>query len=221
MVIFSSDNGFFWGEHGFADKRWAYDESIRDPLLIRYPKLIKSGTTREQLALNIDIAPTLLELAGVAVPKAIQGRSLLPLFKDDRAPWRTSFLTEYFLEKPYPRVPTWQAVRTERWKYIHYQDLQDMDELYDLKADSYEMKNVIKGPRGPRHAGEATEGIGTAKTRNGPKDLNCKGTEEVSSEGLRGLPEGGCKIGFLFLCQRLATARFDRQFAGHGNDCAG
>jgi N-acetylglucosamine-6-sulfatase len=144
MVIFSSDNGFFWGEHGFADKRWAYDESIRDPLLIRYPKLIKSGTTREQLALNIDIAPTLLDLAGVAVPKAIQGRSLLPLFKDDRAPWRTSFLTEYFLEKPYPRVPTWQAVRTERWKYIHYQDLQDMDELYDLKADSSEMKNVIK-----------------------------------------------------------------------------
>src|SRR5207244_12208649 len=78
LVIFSSDNGFFWGEHGFGDKRWAYDESIRDPLLMRYPKLIKAGTTRDQFVLNIDLAPTLLELAGVSIPKSIEGRSLLP-----------------------------------------------------------------------------------------------------------------------------------------------
>src|SRR5262249_25477188 len=118
VIIFSSDNGFFWGEHGFADKRWAYDESIRDPLLIRFPKMIKPDTVLDQLVLNIDIAPTLLELAGASVPKTIQGRSLLPLFKDTKASWRNSFLTEYFQEKQYPRTPTWQAVRTDRWKYI-------------------------------------------------------------------------------------------------------
>jgi N-acetylglucosamine-6-sulfatase len=146
FFIFSSDNGFFWGEHGFGDKRWAYDESIRDPLLIRFPKLIKAGTVLDQFVLNIDIAPTLLELAGAPIPKTIQGRSLLPLLKDSKTSWRNSFLTEYFQEKQFPRTPTWQAVRTERWKYINYTDLTGMDEFYDLKADPYEMKNLINEP---------------------------------------------------------------------------
>jgi N-acetylglucosamine-6-sulfatase len=144
MVIFTSDNGYFWGEHGLGDKRWAYEESIRDPLLMRYPKLIKAGTTLEPFALNIDIAPTLLDLAGAPIPKTIQGRSLLPLFKDAKAPWRASFLTEYFAERSFPRAPTWQAVRTDRWKFIHYTELERMDEFYDLKADPYEMHNLIK-----------------------------------------------------------------------------
>jgi arylsulfatase A-like enzyme len=143
MIIFTSDNGFFWGEHHLDDKRWAYEESIRDPLFIRYPKLIKPGVVRDQMVLNIDIAPTLLELAGVAVPEAMQGRSLLPLFSEANPAWRSSALFEYFLEKPYPRTPTWQSVRTDRWKYIHYTELTGMDELYDLKADPYEMKNLI------------------------------------------------------------------------------
>jgi N-acetylglucosamine-6-sulfatase len=144
MVIFTSDNGYFWGEHGLGDKRWAYEESIRDPLLMRYPKLIKAGTTLEPFALNIDIAPTLLDLAGAPIPKTIQGRSLLPLFKDAKAPWRASFLTEYSAERSFPRAPTWQAVRTDRWKFIHYTELERMDEFYDLKADPYEMHNLIK-----------------------------------------------------------------------------
>lgn len=143
LLIFTSDNGYFWGEHGLGDKRWAYEESIRDPLVMRYPRLIKAGTVLEPLALNIDIAPTALELGGAPIPKSIHGRSLVPLLKDARAPWRTSFLTEYFLERGYPRVPTWQAVRTDHWKYIHYPELEGMDELYDLKADPYEMKNLI------------------------------------------------------------------------------
>jgi arylsulfatase A-like enzyme len=143
MVIFTSDNGFFWGEHGLGDKRWAYEESIRDPLLVRYPKLIQAGTTRDQMVLNIDIAPTLLDLAGAPVPKSVQGRSLLPLFKDAKTPWRSSILSEYFQEGQ-NRTPDWQAARTDRWKYIHYPTLDGMDELYDLKADPYEMKNLIK-----------------------------------------------------------------------------
>jgi N-acetylglucosamine-6-sulfatase len=144
LVIFTSDNGYFWGEHGLGDKRWAYEESIRDPLLMRYPKLIKAGTVFEPMALNIDIAPTVLELGGAPIPKSIHGRSLVPLLKDAKAPWRESFLTEYFLERGFPRTPTWQAVRTDRWKYIHFTELEGVDELYDLKADPYELKNVIK-----------------------------------------------------------------------------
>jgi arylsulfatase A-like enzyme len=143
MIVFSSDNGYFWGEHGLGDKRWAYEESIRDPLLIRYPKLAKAGSTFDQLVMNIDIAPTFLDLAGVTIPKATQGRSLLPLLKNGKTEWRHSFLTEYFREKMYNRTPTWKAVRTDDWKLIHYTDLTGMDELYDLKNDPYEMKNLI------------------------------------------------------------------------------
>ncbi len=143
FFIFTSDNGFFWGEHHLGDKRWAYEESIRDPLFIRYPPLIKAGMTRQQMVLNIDIAPTLLDLAGASIPATFQGRSLLPLLKSADAKWRESALFEYFRETRYPRCPTWQSVRTDRWKYIHYIELQGMDELYDIQADPYEMKNLI------------------------------------------------------------------------------
>lgn len=144
MIVFTSDNGFFWGEHHLGDKRWAYEESIRDPLFIRFPRLIPAGTIRTQMVLNIDIAPTLADLAGAKAPGKIQGRSLLPLLKDDRAPWRDAALFEYYQEKRYPRTPTWQAVRTDKWKYIHYTELEGMDELYNLRSDPYEMTNVIK-----------------------------------------------------------------------------
>lgn len=146
IVIYSSDNGFFWGEHRLWDKRAAYDESIRDPLLIRYPKLIKPGTVIDQLVLNLDIAPTALELAGVKIPESYAGRSLLPLFKGDVAGWRDTILTEYFREKQYPNTESWQSVRTDRWKLIHFTTVKDMDELYDLKTDPNEMKNVISDP---------------------------------------------------------------------------
>ena len=123
------------------------------PLLVRYPKLIKPGTVRDEFALNIDLAPTLLSMAGVSVPHAMQGRSLVPLLKGERPAWRRSFLIEYYSDKVFPRVVQmgYKAVRNQRWKYIHYLELEGMDELYDLKADPYEMKNLIKEPRAARH----------------------------------------------------------------------
>jgi N-acetylglucosamine-6-sulfatase len=145
LIIFTSDNGFFWGEHGRGDKRMAYEESIRVPLIARCPKLLSAGSRREAMVLNIDIAPTLLELGGAAIPKTIHGRSLVPLFADDAAPWRTSFLSEYFGNAD-NRIPGWQAVRTARWKYIHYTNVPDVDELYDVTSDRYELKNVIADP---------------------------------------------------------------------------
>jgi arylsulfatase A-like enzyme len=146
IIIFTSDNGYFWGEHGLGDKRAAYEESIRIPMLVRYPKLIKAGATLDESVLNIDIAPTLLELGGAAIPNTMPGRSMAPLWQGKRSPWRNSFLAEYFAEPQNPRIPSWQAVRSERYKYIHYTELEGMDELYDLKADPYEMKNLIREP---------------------------------------------------------------------------
>ncbi|MEO5804860.1 MAG: sulfatase/phosphatase domain-containing protein, partial [Verrucomicrobiota bacterium] len=143
IFIFSSDNGYFWSEHGLGDKRWAYEESIRDPLLVRYPKLVKAGMIIEPMVLNIDLAPTLLELGGATIPKEVQGQSFLPLLKGERTNWRESALFEYFKENNNSRTPTWQAVRTDRWKYIQYKDLPGMDELYDLKKDPFEMKNLV------------------------------------------------------------------------------
>ncbi|MCI0391501.1 MAG: sulfatase [Acidobacteria bacterium] len=149
VIVFTSDNGYFYGEHGLSvERRLAYEESIRMPLLVRYPKAIKAGTARDEFALNIDLAPTLLELAGVAMPGTMQGRSLVPLLKGKRPGWRNSFLIEYYSDKVFPRVLQmgYKAVRNQRYKYIHYLELDGMDELYDLKSDPYEMKNLIHQP---------------------------------------------------------------------------
>ncbi len=110
--------------------------------------MVKVGTVRDDFALNLDLAPTLLEFAGVAVPNAMQGRSLVPLLKRQRTAWRDSFLIEYYSDKVFPRVLQmgYQAVRNGRWKYIRYLELDGMDELYDLKADPYEMKNLMQQP---------------------------------------------------------------------------
>ena len=146
IIVLASDNGYFYGEHGLSvERRLAYEESIRMPLLVRYYKLIRPGTVRNEFALNIDLAPTLLELAGVAAPGTMQGRSLVPLLNGKQPAWRSSFLIEYYSDKVFPRMTQmgYKAVRNEQWKYIHYLELEGMDELYDLKADPYEMENLI------------------------------------------------------------------------------
>ncbi|HEX4949578.1 MAG TPA: sulfatase [Blastocatellia bacterium] len=153
ILVFTSDNGFFYGEHGLSvERRLAYEESIRMPLLVRYPKTIRAGTVRDEFALNIDLAPTLLELTGVETPQTMQGRSLVPLLTGKRTAWRNSFLIEYYSDKVFPRMLQmgYKAVRNQRWKYIHYLELDGMDELYDLKTDPYEMKNLIQQPGAAR-----------------------------------------------------------------------
>jgi N-acetylglucosamine-6-sulfatase len=158
VIVFTGDNGYFYGEHGLSvERRLAYEESIRIPLLIRYPKTIKRGTFRDELALNIDIAPTLIELAGVNNGGKMQGHSLVPLLNGKRPTWRDAFLIEYYSDKVFPRMLTmgYKAVRNERWKYIHYLELDGMNELYDLKMDPYELKNKISDPT----AGEALDAM--------------------------------------------------------------
>lgn len=150
LIVFTSDHGYFYGEHGLSvERRLAYEEGIRVPLLLRFPPLIKPASTRDQLVLSLDLAPTLLELAGVPVPPGLHGHSLVPLLKRDGPGLREAFLVEHFSDNVFPRVAKmgYQAVRTQQWKLIHYVDLNGMDELYDLRNDPYEMKNLIADPR--------------------------------------------------------------------------
>ena len=150
IVVVAGDQGYFYGEHGLGgERRLAYEESARIPIVIRYPPLIPAGTTPEPLTMNIDLAPTLLELAGSEPERPLHGRSLVPLLGgDEPADWRTSILIEYYSDTVFRRIVDmgYKAVRTERYKLIDYLELEGMDELYDLASDPYELRNVIADP---------------------------------------------------------------------------
>lgn len=146
VVMVIGDNGYFYGEHGLSEeRRLAYEESIRLPLLLRYPPLVQAGAQPSAMALTIDLAPTILELAHAPALSGIDGRSLVPLFTRTPADWRTSFLVEYTTDIVFPRTLRmgYDAVRTERYKFIRYRELPGMNELYDLGADPYELNNLL------------------------------------------------------------------------------
>ena len=142
IVMFMGDNGFAFGEHGLIDKRMAYEESMRVPLLMGGGGL-PAGAIVEDVVANIDIAPTILEAAGLAAP-AMDGRSMLRLARGERVPWRDVLLYEYYWERNFPQTPAMHAVRGSRHKYIRYYGLWDTDELYDLQADPLEARNLIR-----------------------------------------------------------------------------
>jgi len=146
VFCFSSDNGYYLGEHGLGDKRSAYEEALRVPMLVRYPRLIPKGRTDDHIVLNIDPAPTFLDLAGVAVPSTMHGKSWQPLLagKTDVA-WRDSFFYCYFFERNFG-TPTTTAVRTTSAKMIKYPGHDNWTEVFDLKADPYEIKNLASDP---------------------------------------------------------------------------
>jgi N-acetylglucosamine-6-sulfatase len=152
VILFLGDNGFFFGEHGIGpDRRFAYEEGIRSPLVIRYPRKVKAGLRRSELVILQDLAPTLLELAGGRPGPHIQGRSLVPLLGSGsrRGAWRKSILIEYWAENAYPWLVnmTYKAVRTDRHKYIHWVNrnrVHELDELYDLEADPHELVNLSR-----------------------------------------------------------------------------
>jgi arylsulfatase A-like enzyme len=147
VIVFTSDNGYYLGEHGLGDKRSLYDESLRIPMVVRYPRQFPKGATRDEMVLNIDLAPTFLELTGVAVPREMQGRSWQPLVTGRNPAWRQSFLAEYFFEARFPTTPNVVAVRTAGAKLIKYPGYEEWTELFDLARDPYETKNLTKDPQ--------------------------------------------------------------------------
>lgn len=144
LVLYMSDNGFQFGEHGLIDKRTMYESSIRIPMLAHCPDLFEANQKVRGMALNIDVAPTLLDAAGLAPARTMHGRSLLPLLKGG-AEWRKDFLYEYFWERAYPQTPSILGLRTDRHSYMNYHGVWDRDELYDIEADPGQNNNLLAG----------------------------------------------------------------------------
>jgi arylsulfatase A-like enzyme len=143
VVIYMGDNGFSFGEHGLIDKRHAYEESWRVPLLAM-GKGIEPGIKVGEMVQNIDIAPTILDMAGVSAPGNMDGTSFLPLLQGEDAAWIDTIYYEYFWERPFPQTPTVYAVRTNQYKFIRYHGVWDINELYDIVKDPDEMNNLIR-----------------------------------------------------------------------------
>ena len=146
VVVYTSDQGFYLGEHGWFDKRFMYEESFRTPLLIRYPKVIKPNSVNSDLVQNIDFAPTILELAGLEVPNEMQGKSLVPLFNNDNANWRDALYYHYYEYPGIHMVKRHYGIRTNRYKLIHFYYDIDAWEMYDLEKDPDEMNNLYNDP---------------------------------------------------------------------------
>lgn len=144
VVIYSSDQGFYLGEHGWYDKRWMFEESFRMPFVVRWPGVIKPGSRPSQLIQNIDYAPTFLEIAGLTPPDEVQGRSLVPLMRAATTAWRTSLYYAYY-EFGEHAVPQHFGVRTPRHKLIHFPGSNEWN-LFDLQTDPHELKSLHDDP---------------------------------------------------------------------------
>jgi arylsulfatase A-like enzyme len=150
VILFTSDNGFFYGEHNLSlERRLPYEESIRSPLIVRYPPLVEAGSRVEGLVASVDLAPTLLELAGAPIGDQIQGRSFVPALMGRADGGRKSVFVEFYTyENPFPWLVDmdYRAIRTRRYKYIHWVHHPQEGELYDLQEDPFEMRNLIAEP---------------------------------------------------------------------------
>ncbi len=146
IVVYTSDQGFFLGDHGWFDKRWMYEESLRAPLLVRWPAVVEAGSVNTDLVQNLDVAETFLDVAGVEIPASMQGRSLLPLLRG-RTPedWRDAIYYQYFEYQGWHMVRRHYGVRTHRYKLIHYYEIGEW-ELFDLERDPHELRSVYAHP---------------------------------------------------------------------------
>lgn len=145
LILYMGDNGFMFGEHGLIDKRAAYEESMRVPMLMRCPSLFGRSEVSRVVA-NIDVAPTMLAAAGLVAPEGLAGADMLPLARGEEAPWRAELVYEYYWERNFPQTPTVHALREDRYKYVHFHGIWDLDELYDLASDPNENNNLLARP---------------------------------------------------------------------------
>jgi N-acetylglucosamine-6-sulfatase len=162
LLIFTSDNGFALGEHGRTDKRTAYEESLRIPLLLRCPRVVQPGTVIREMVLTLDLAPSIIDLCGAAPLPDADGQSFKQLLSGDSAGWRTAFFYQYNYEPQFPYTPNVRAIRTDRWKYIYYPHGDGgpdryAAELYDLANDPLETQNLISVAAQASHLRELRE----------------------------------------------------------------
>jgi len=147
IVVYTSDQGFYLGDHGWFDKRFMYEQSLRMPLIVRYPEKVKAGSVNDDIVLNLDFAPTLLDYAGVEIPEQMQGRSMKPVLEGNTPDdWRDAMYYHYYEYPAWHGVKRHYGVRTDRYKLMHFYYDIDQWEFYDLKKDSLEMHNEIDNP---------------------------------------------------------------------------
>lgn len=172
IVIYTSDQGFYLGEHGWFDKRFMYEESLRTPLLIRYPGEIKAGQSSNALVQNLDFAPTLLDYAGVEIPKDMQGKSFRNLLNGKEHKWRDAVYYTYYEYPSIHMVKRHYGIRTERYKLMHFYYDVDEWELYDLENDPQEMINVYNDPAYSKVRKEMHQKLEAARTYYKDSDEN-------------------------------------------------
>ncbi len=149
VVIYAGDNGYFWGEHNLVDKRWAYEEAIRIPFIVRAPGITRDpGRWAPNMVTNVDLTPSILDIVGIDVPRYMEGESFVPILRSASAPGREAWLYEYFKDYPY-RVPPHFAIRTNTQKYIEYEG-RKKPELFDLASDPKEKNNLFGKPEGEK-----------------------------------------------------------------------
>lgn len=189
LVAVMGDNGFAFGEHGLIDKRTAYEESMRVPLVMQLPDMIKAHSTVDAVVANIDLAPTFLELAGLRAPATMDGTSYVPILKGENIPWRNDLLYEYYWEYAFPQTPTIHAIRTRRFKYINYYGIWDINELYDLSADPLETHNLVGDPAYKKTVDEMRELLFSLMERTGgmsiPLKANRWGQQNLRREDIK------------------------------------
>ncbi|MGJ8726404.1 MAG: sulfatase family protein [Roseibacillus sp.] len=171
LVIYMGDNGFMFGEHGLIDKRVAYETSMRVPMLVHCPALIKGGTVVDEMIANIDVGPTVMAAMGLKEPAHVDGESFLPLVEGKTIPWREQFLYVYYWEKNFPQTPTTFAIRSDRYKYITYYGLWDSDEFYDMQEDPAESRNLLNDPAIKKQAKEMENKLYTMMAQFGGMEI--------------------------------------------------
>lgn len=173
IIVYTSDQGFFLGEHGWFDKRFMYEECMRMPVVIRYPKSIKAGSTSSALAMNVDFAPTFLDYAGVEIPADIQGRSLRPVLDNQgKTPddWRKAAYYHYYEYPAEHSVKRHYGIRTQDFKLIHFYNDVDEWEMYDMQADPHEMNNIFGRPEYADKQAELMRLLGDTQKQYGDTD---------------------------------------------------
>ncbi len=190
LFIYMGDNGYLLGEQGLADKRVMHDPSIRVPMLAAWPNRIPAGATPEAFALNLDVAPTVLESAGLPAPSSAHGRSLLPLFSPQPPAWRDGFVYEYFWDWEAMHTPGVLGYRTKDYAYMEYQGIWDRNELYDMRVDPDQLRNLIADAEVTVQPGGWMRRIADPKLRATAQSLRAKMVETLRSTGGAHLTRG-------------------------------
>ena len=184
IVMYTADQGFYLGDHGWYDKRFMYEESLRMPFVIRYPKKIKAGQRNNDITLNIDFAPTILELAGIEPAKNMQGKSFAPiLMGEEDKKFRNAMYYHYYEYPKWHNVQPHYGIRTDRYKLMHYYFNIDVWELYDLKNDPNELINIYKRPKNKALVKKLKKQLAKLK-KEYDDDISLEEMREVTRKGM-------------------------------------